>query len=314
MQPEREGQVRIAVGVDATERHKDAMALARVLGSILEAEVAVAHVHPVVPRMTAIRDDAAASLRAEAAAILDRAAERAGEGVSRHLVADESASRGLHRFAQEQDADLLVVGSSHRGRIGHALLGSVAERVIHGAPCAIAVAPVGYAEHASRIRCVGVAFDGGDEAWTALHWGERLATRAAATMTLYHVIDSPDFSVYPGIMAMVNASEFATAMRESQQAVVDRAVDTLPRSLEPHGELLMGPVARALETATSDCDLMVCGSRGFGAVGGVFLGSVARELVHGARCPVVVLPRTAVEARARREAAVAGTQSEVSTP
>jgi nucleotide-binding universal stress UspA family protein len=38
-------------------------------------------------------------------------------------------------------------------------------------------------------------------------------------------------------------------------------------------------------------DVLVTGSRGYGAVRAVLLGSVSRALVRGAACPVVVSPR-----------------------
>jgi nucleotide-binding universal stress UspA family protein len=42
--------------------------------------------------------------------------------------------------------------------------------------------------------------------------------------------------------------------------------------------------------AEFDADVVVCGTRGLGAFTGILLGSVARELMHVAPCPVVVVP------------------------
>lgn len=41
------------------------------------------------------------------------------------------------RYAQEQQIDLVVIGTHGRGTIGHVLLGSVAERVVRKAPCPV---------------------------------------------------------------------------------------------------------------------------------------------------------------------------------
>lgn len=41
------------------------------------------------------------------------------------------------RFAQELEADLIVLGTHGRTGFAHALLGSVAERVVRKAPCAV---------------------------------------------------------------------------------------------------------------------------------------------------------------------------------
>jgi hypothetical protein len=42
---------------------------------------------------------------------------------------------------------------------------------------------------------------------------------------------------------------------------------------------------------TDNLDLLVCGSRGYGPVRAVLLGSVSREVISAALCPVIVLPR-----------------------
>jgi nucleotide-binding universal stress UspA family protein len=38
-------------------------------------------------------------------------------------------------------------------------------------------------------------------------------------------------------------------------------------------------------------DLLVCGSRGYGPLRAVLLGSVSRRITAEARCPVIVIPR-----------------------
>ena len=51
-----------------------------------------------------------------------------------------------------------------------------------------------------------------------------------------------------------------------------------------------GP-AGALVTMSSQVDVLVCGSRGYGPVKTVLLGSVSQVLSRHARCPLIVLPR-----------------------
>ncbi len=66
---------------------------------------------------------------------------------------------------------MIVVGTSHRGTLGRVWAGSATEQVLHGAPAAVAVAPVDYAQRpeADRaLRRVGVAYDGSPEAKAAL--------------------------------------------------------------------------------------------------------------------------------------------------
>jgi nucleotide-binding universal stress UspA family protein len=45
------------------------------------------------------------------------------------------------RHAESSGAELIVMGTHGRGGLAHAVLGSVTERVIHKAPCAVLVVP-----------------------------------------------------------------------------------------------------------------------------------------------------------------------------
>ena len=76
-------------------------------------------------------------------------------------VAGVGAAMALQRAAEQQRADLIVLGSSHRGAVGRVLVGSVTEETLHGAPCPVAVAPVGF--HRSpkdpRLGEIAVAYD-----------------------------------------------------------------------------------------------------------------------------------------------------------
>src|SRR5206468_619407 len=52
-----------------------------------------------------------------------------------------SAPRALHVAAEELDAGLLVVGSTTHGGARRLVHGSTADRLLHGAPCPVAVVP-----------------------------------------------------------------------------------------------------------------------------------------------------------------------------
>jgi nucleotide-binding universal stress UspA family protein len=53
---------------------------------------------------------------------------------------------------------------------------------------------------------------------------------------------------------------------------------------------LSGFPAKTLIDASEDSDLVVVGSRGGGGFGALFMGSVSSQVVHHAKCPVVVVP------------------------
>jgi nucleotide-binding universal stress UspA family protein len=55
--------------------------------------------------------------------------------------------------------------------------------------------------------------------------------------------------------------------------------------------LRYGNPAQELATQGAELDLLVIGSRSYGPLRRVLLGSVAGELIELAPCPVIVLPR-----------------------
>ena len=57
-----------------------------------------------------------------------------------------------------------------------------------------------------------------------------------------------------------------------------------------------------LKQADEGVDLMVMGSRGYGAVKGVLLGSVSMQLMRACPCPLYVVPRGATRPTARAAA------------
>ena len=147
------------------ELSADALALARLVAGVTGARLLIAHVIPPsvsaadgpwIARRRVLRE------RADAERLLDalRRESTPELEVETRLVECASAARGLHDLAEAEGADLIVLGSCHRGPVGRVLMGSVAERLLQGAPCAVAVAPRGYsAPGPEGLRRIGVAFD-----------------------------------------------------------------------------------------------------------------------------------------------------------
>jgi nucleotide-binding universal stress UspA family protein len=89
-------------------------------------------------------------------------------------------------------------------------------------------------------------------------------------------------------------AELVEERLERAQRELDRAVRSVAERLHPTGSLLRGsPGQQLADEASAAVDLMVVGSRGYGPLQRVLLGSVSTSLVHSAPCPVMVVPRTA---------------------
>lgn len=277
---------RILVGYDPEEGARDAAALARDLGDE-ESHVDVVHVvgakAPLAfgpSRLSPSEVPGADRFFAPAMELLDpmRAEGRVyGGGSVAHVLTD---------LAEEEGTDLIVVGAGHRGAVGRTFLGSVAHGLLHGAPAPVATAPRGYARRPRLApRLIAVAYDGTPEAEAALGHAESLALDTGARLRLLAVAAIP---ATPATMLGYTPPmpKPAAAVLVDGLATIDPGVDAETRVLGDHS------IADAI---VADCgtevDLLVVGSRGYGAFSRVMIGSVAAELIHEARCPVLVVPR-----------------------
>jgi nucleotide-binding universal stress UspA family protein len=283
---------KLVAGYDGSERGEDALALAGALAGSLGLELTIATVVPRVEYVTT-DEELLASLAEERERLASRAGELLGDvEASFEFIAGESPARGLHELGERLEPAAIVIGSSHHGAVGRVLLGSVGSSLLAGAPCPIAVAPHGYAGGERRLERLGVAVDGSDESDAALASAGALAKRLGARLLVFAVAEPPDF----GYLAPPSVFELETYQRAIEQAiqrVLERAASSLPDGVEAERRLLQGDAGRALAEAAADVDLLIVGSRRYGPVRRVLLGSVSGYLMHHAPCPVLIVPRGA---------------------
>jgi nucleotide-binding universal stress UspA family protein len=291
----------VLVGYEGGEASRDALALARLLAPALEAELhAVAVlVHaplevegPVYARM----------LREETGRLEDEIHEQLGDLPARTLVVPAASAAGaLHGLAERKGASLIVLGSTHRGALGRVMPGSVGERLLAAGPSAVAVAPRGFASRAEPLlRTLGVAWTEGHEADRALVLAAELAERAGAELRLLSVVEpvsqvaleSPGTAAAWSALArsFEQAEEQERAEREQQLAAIE---GKLAPGINASAELLRGDPAERLIESSADLDLLLLGSRAYGPLRRVLLGSVSSPLLRRAECPVIVVPRAA---------------------
>jgi nucleotide-binding universal stress UspA family protein len=307
----------IVIGYDGPERGGEAATLAEVLRDPRKGSLLLTSAYPpaplpvggfVMPETIEELRDATEELLVEARDALpaaDRARIRA--------VPCDSAARALTVVAEAEHADLVVVGSSHRGALGRVLPGTTADRLLHGAPCAVAVAPRGY--RGASVRHLGVAYDGSPEADAALHTAEALALELRAAITVYCVVEPARMygsMISPGTGTGTGTGTGAVrslqAAEEHARHLLHAAADNAPDGLRPETLLLHGAAAEQIAGRSEGViDLLFMGSRGYGPLRHALLGSVSGALVRDAGCPVVVTPRTALAPRhAPKAVAAAG--------
>jgi nucleotide-binding universal stress UspA family protein len=132
-----------------------------------------------------------------------------------------------------------------------------------------------------------VGVDGSPPSQYALLWAAAEARRRGSDLDVLHAWTSP-IELYPSNLYRDPASshDFADAILETAaKSVANR--DGPP--VEIHPLLVEGAAAVSLVEAAVDVELLVVGSRGRGGFTGLLLGSVSRECVHRAPCPVAVV-------------------------
>jgi len=297
---------KIIVGYDDSDQAKDALTLGREIADATGAELILAGVSQFDP-IWRDWDPHFRDVDAEFAGELRAAADEAGAEAEH--VPSSSPARGLHDLAERTQADLILVGSSHRGRAGQILAGSTGMALLHGAPCAVGIAPHGYRDRAGAgIAAVAVGFDGSEEAGQALMAGSRLAAAAKAPLRLISVAVPPPRTVGKGGLAGWHT--LLEAIEEQTRGRLAEAGQAVPDEVEVHATLISGEPVEALTSAVDrPGTIMVVGSRGYGPLRRVLLGSVSTPLVRSAPCPVIVTPRGVHERSPAEPAPAVGTAS-----
>jgi nucleotide-binding universal stress UspA family protein len=272
----------VLVGVDFRQGGRDAIALASQLLD-RDGSMALTHVYPgnfmpshaVTPGL--VKDD-----RERAEAKLEQ--ERADADVEAELIVTQGPTPGqvLHETAEERDTQLLVVGSCHRGVLGRTMLGDDTRASLNGAPCAIAIAPAGYAEHLEPIAMIGVAYDTSPESEAALETARTLAASRNAQIRALRIVSLAPFqygSIGPLVLGEI-------------EELVDRA-DAEMKALDGvDGRAEYGLPASDLEAFGNEVDLLIVGSRGYGPWGRLVHGSTSIQLARHTHGPLLIVPRS----------------------
>lgn len=283
----------IVAGFDPSPSGFDAVALARQLAAATDAHLIVAHVYPENASALELMPptDLLAQRRDEATAEVERAhiVLDGFESWEPVIYAAEPAARGLHEVAERSGAELIVVGSTHRHGVGRVIPGATGDRLLHGSACPIAVAPAGWRGEA--IGTIGVGFDGSAESRSALSAAATLALASGASLRVLSVFEAPDPANPIYAMTSHGYGEIKGELRSAQQTRLDEAVGTLPAMLDAHAQVIDGHPADVLATESEALDLLVIGSRGYGALRATLVGSVGHQLAGRARCPLLLVPR-----------------------
>lgn len=308
---------KIVVGYAGDQAGRDAVTLAGEIAALTGGHITVAFpYHPALARETS--EEAQERMSAQVGPLLGSVVggPRGGGGAVAEATFRWSPSswpiHALHELAAYEHAQLIVVGAAREGAAGH-LKPSLMERMVHGAPCAIAVAPAGYADSHALAR-IGVGFSSSKEGYAAIRLARSLAATSGGSVRVI-----AGAGLEPALASYAFSSP---ALGEVQDEIYADTERTLARACEELSaedgvpiahETVRGDPAGVLIERSGELDLLVLGSRAYGPLRHALLGSVSAQAMREARCPVLVVPRGAegaaedADARADEQAAgVAG--------
>jgi nucleotide-binding universal stress UspA family protein len=277
--PERDDRAPLTLGA----------ALARVTGAPLIVLAAYLH-DPITSAISGGTVDE--DLRGEALSKLEALTE--GADADLLVSGGPSPARVLHDTAQRLGAAMIVVGSTGRGPLGRVTPGTTAERLLHGAPCPVVVAPSDLPADWEP-RHIGVGFLDIDEGHAALRAAAVLARAAGGTLRATTAVEPRAWSA-SAVMAPYDADGALQASRENAKRELDEALELLQPGIRSSSDVVIGHAADALIDSSRHVDLLVCGSRGYGPLRSVLLGGATHRLLRHAHCPVLIVPRHTDEA------------------
>lgn len=199
-----------------------------------------------------------------------------------------SAAPVILGYADEEDIDLIVVGTHGRRGLRHFLLGSVAEEVLRLAECPVLAVRMDKDLSAGlEVGRIVVPMDYSADSEVALRHGGEIAALHRADLQLLHVVMG---EAMPALEFDVREmlEDYATRARERLE---ERADSVLGPGVDHEVTVRVGhPVTEITEFAEErNADLVVLSSHGRSGLEHLLLGSVAEGVLRHVHCPVLVV-------------------------
>ncbi len=192
--------------------------------------------------------------------------------------------------SRQVSADLIVLGAHRRRPRGDQLLGPTPDRVIRSAaaPCLI-VPDVPPRPFRRIVAPIDIEMPAAGALDLAKHWAARFGAEDGAGVEIHALYVGPDLSGRDSEAG--DDARIETALRreiERSYARIGQAPDLSILPVIRHG----GPPADVILRYAQEveADLVVLGTRGFGAIRRALIGSVASTIARRAPCPILLVP------------------------
>jgi len=203
-----------------------------------------------------------------------------------------SAADAILDYAEENDVDLIVMGTHGRRGLGHLFLGSVAEEVVRFSNCPVLT--IREMEEPTAIEDrnrILVPVDFSKHSGTAVRYGLEIAAVYGARLQLLHVIED---EVHPLFHLTGQASIFDRNpdIRERCESAIEEIIaDAAGPAVEHEIHVLPGHATRDIVKFAdeNDTDMIVIATHGLTGLSHLVLGSVAEKVIRRASCLVLTI-------------------------
>jgi nucleotide-binding universal stress UspA family protein len=196
----------------------------------------------------------------------------------------ESPAEEIVAYCEDEDIDVVVLGTLGRTGLRRLLLGSVAERVVREAPCPVLTVPL--RSPGQSVARILAAVDLSEFSLSTLAHARDFAELHGAHLDVLHVLQEVIIpSAYgPELAPMVTPELEAQSRRALDQLVSD--VGSGDVSIEAHVSIGY-PATEILRFADEyGVDLIVMATHGLTGLEHFLIGSVTEKVVRKAPCPV----------------------------
>jgi nucleotide-binding universal stress UspA family protein len=262
-------KIALAWAKDLAKRHRANVTIATVFAPP-QVDIGVAGGYGWWPQML---DEYSRAQEAVRNAAEEAAAGLKTAGIQTSVILEEGTPVArLVKVIEDEQPDLVIVGSRGAGPLARWMLGSVSTGLLDRVRQDILIA-----REPPRPGCTLVATDGSHASYRAVAHALRRASETNGELVVQHVL------AYPEAPPGAGASGYLKGVAESIELP---AAPPRVRYVVDVGR----PAERIIERAAQeDADLIVLGSRGLGSVASALLGSVSRRIVHASDKNVLVV-------------------------
>ena len=209
--------------------------------------------------------------------------------VEQEQVESAAPAERIVAYAEDQEVDLVVMGTHGRRGVDRMLFGSVTEEVVRHAPCpTFTVRTDAQVEPSRAVRRVLVPIDFSEAADAALQHGKEIAQTYGAEIDLLHVVEEPFYPpAYGPDMASFPTQDVVERV-EKQLAEIAR--DEIGYEHVMVSATTGSPSSEILDYVDeNEVDLVVMATHGRTGLDHVLLGSVAERVLRQSPSPVFIV-------------------------